>query len=60
MSSQVRLREAVERLVQFYDETGRKDEATQRRQELAKLQFEHFRAGLGRQYLWPLLWGWPR
>jgi hypothetical protein len=48
--------EALQRLIQLYDETNRSDEAAKYRAELA----EWFSGQLQRDNAWPLLWGWPR
>jgi hypothetical protein len=41
-TGRIRLREALERLVQFYDATGKKDEAAVRRKELARIAHRGF------------------
>jgi serine/threonine protein kinase/DNA-binding SARP family transcriptional activator len=51
-----RIPESLKRLVQLYEETGKKEEAAKWRKELAAW----FGNQLQRNHAWPLLWGWPR
>jgi hypothetical protein len=54
--AQERLAEALRPLVQLSDETHRPEEAARWRGELAAW----FGRQLQRDFVWPLLWGWPR
>jgi hypothetical protein len=56
LPSQEYFAEALRRLVQLYDDTRRPEEAEKMRGELAAW----FSGQLQRDFVWALLWGWPR
>jgi hypothetical protein len=53
---ELRIAEALDRLVRLYDETAKTEEAAKWRREGAPW----FTEQLQRDHAWPLLWSWPR